>query len=124
MSLAQRVALVTGASQGIGRTCALRFAKEGAAVAVAARNQEKLNELLHEITAAGGKAADLGRTKRSPAYNSGFQRIHHLHGELECRLLNVSPWSPERLKALGAHARFVSPKKGPQWRWLRAIRRS
>src|SRR5205814_1510622 len=57
MSLAQRVALVTGASQGIGRTCALRFAKEGAAVAVAARNQEKLNELLHEITAAGGKAA-------------------------------------------------------------------
>ena len=57
MSLAQRVALVTGASQGIGRTCAFRFAKEGAAVAVAARNQEKLNELLHEITAAGGKAA-------------------------------------------------------------------
>src|SRR5437764_12558488 len=57
MSLAQRVALVTGASQGIGRTCAFRFAKEGVAVAVAARNQEKLNELLHEITAAGGKAA-------------------------------------------------------------------
>src|SRR5882724_6596491 len=57
MSLSGRVALVTGASQGIGRTCALRLAKEGATVAVAARNQEKLNELVAEITAAGGKAA-------------------------------------------------------------------
>ena len=57
MSLSGRVALVTGASQGIGRTCALRLAKDGATVAVAARNQEKLNELVSEITAAGGKAA-------------------------------------------------------------------
>jgi 3-oxoacyl-[acyl-carrier protein] reductase len=59
MSLSGRVALVTGASQGIGRTCALRLAKDGATVAVAARNQEKLNELVQEITAAGGNAAAL-----------------------------------------------------------------
>jgi 3-oxoacyl-[acyl-carrier protein] reductase len=57
MSLAGHVALVTGASQGIGRACALKLASSGAAVAVAARNQEKLNELVNEITAAGGKAA-------------------------------------------------------------------
>jgi 3-oxoacyl-[acyl-carrier protein] reductase len=57
MSLSGRVALVTGASQGIGRTCALRLAKDGATVAVAARNQEKLNELVAEITSAGGTAA-------------------------------------------------------------------
>ena len=57
MSLSGRVALVTGASQGIGRTVALRLAKEGAAIVAAARNQEKLNELVGEITAAGGKAA-------------------------------------------------------------------
>jgi len=57
MSLSGRVALVTGASQGIGRTCALKLAAQGATVAVAARNQEKLDELAKEITAAGGKAS-------------------------------------------------------------------
>jgi len=57
MSLSGHVAFVTGASQGIGRACALRLAKEGATVAVAARNQEKLNELVHEITSSGGEAA-------------------------------------------------------------------
>ncbi len=56
MSLSGRVAFVTGASQGIGRTCALRLAKDGATVAAAARNQEKLNELVAEISASGGKA--------------------------------------------------------------------
>ncbi len=57
MKLEGRVALVTGASQGIGRACALALAREGASVAVAARNREKLEELVAQITAAGGKAA-------------------------------------------------------------------
>jgi len=57
MTLEGRVALVTGASQGIGRACALSLAREGATIAVAARNQQKLDELAAEITAAGGKAA-------------------------------------------------------------------
>jgi 3-oxoacyl-[acyl-carrier protein] reductase len=57
MSLSGRVAFVTGASQGIGRGCALKLAAGGATVAVAARNQDKLNELVHEVTAGGGKAA-------------------------------------------------------------------
>jgi 3-oxoacyl-[acyl-carrier protein] reductase len=57
MTLSGRVALVTGASQGIGKACALRLAKAGAAVAVAARNREKLDEVVGEITAAGGQAA-------------------------------------------------------------------
>jgi 3-oxoacyl-[acyl-carrier protein] reductase len=57
MSFSQRVAFVTGASQGIGRTCALRLAKDGVAVALAARSEEKLKELVTEIAGAGGKAS-------------------------------------------------------------------
>src|SRR6195256_960750 len=57
MKLEGRVALVTGASQGIGYACALALAREGAGVAVAARNQQKLDELVAQITAAGGKAS-------------------------------------------------------------------
>ncbi len=57
MKLEGRVALVTGASQGIGHACALALAGHGASVAVAARNQQKLEELVAKITAAGGKAA-------------------------------------------------------------------
>ena len=57
MKLEGRVALVTGAAQGIGHACALALAQEGASIAVAARNQQKLQELVGQITAAGGQAA-------------------------------------------------------------------
>ena len=51
-----RVALVTGASQGIGRACALELARGGATVALAARNVDKLAAVSQEIQAAGGTA--------------------------------------------------------------------
>jgi 3-oxoacyl-[acyl-carrier protein] reductase len=56
-SLQGHVALVTGASQGIGRACAVMLAKAGATVALAARNEEKLKEAVAQIEAEGGKAA-------------------------------------------------------------------
>jgi len=56
MALSGRVALVTGASQGIGRACALKLAAGGVTVALAARSQEKLAELAQQIGSSGGKA--------------------------------------------------------------------
>ncbi|MFZ2025627.1 MAG: 3-oxoacyl-ACP reductase family protein [Microgenomates group bacterium] len=55
-SLTGKVALVTGASSGIGRASALALASQGAKVALAARRVEKLDALVAEIKAAGGDA--------------------------------------------------------------------
>lgn len=55
--LNSRVALVTGASQGIGRACALALGSAGASVALCARNEEKLAQVAGEIQAQGGQAA-------------------------------------------------------------------
>jgi 3-oxoacyl-[acyl-carrier protein] reductase len=54
--LKDKVAVVTGASQGIGRDTAHVLAEAGAKVAVAARNEEKLAELVQEIAGKGGEA--------------------------------------------------------------------
>ena len=54
--LAGKTAFVSGASQGIGRACALALAKMGARVALAARNQDKLEAVVAEISAGGGQA--------------------------------------------------------------------
>ena len=52
-------ALVTGASSGIGKQVALAYAQAGAAVAIAARHQEPLQELAAEIVAGGGTAVPI-----------------------------------------------------------------
>jgi 3-oxoacyl-[acyl-carrier protein] reductase len=64
--LSHRTALVTGASQGIGRAIALRLAERGARVVLAARNVDKLTELAEEIRSRDGQAHPLALDVSQP----------------------------------------------------------
>jgi NAD(P)-dependent dehydrogenase (short-subunit alcohol dehydrogenase family) len=59
LSLAGKVAIITGASSGIGRATATLFAAEGARLVVAARRRDVLDDLVREIEADGGTACAL-----------------------------------------------------------------
>ncbi|TIP28302.1 MAG: SDR family NAD(P)-dependent oxidoreductase, partial [Mesorhizobium sp.] len=55
-ALTEKVAIVTGASSGIGRATASLFAEQGASLVVAARRRAELDALVGEIETAGGTA--------------------------------------------------------------------
>jgi 3-oxoacyl-[acyl-carrier protein] reductase len=90
-SLKGKVALVTGASQGIGRATALALARGGARVALAARNEGKLAEVVQEIAAAGGEAflvrMDVARAEEIKA---GFNVVREHYGRLDILVNNAA----------------------------------
>jgi 3-oxoacyl-[acyl-carrier protein] reductase len=90
-SLKDKVAIVTGASQGIGRDTAMALVVAGAKVAVAARSAEKLELLVGEIVAAGGEAfavkmdvADAEQVK------AGFKAVVEKFGRLDILVNNAA----------------------------------
>lgn len=69
-TLAGKIALVTGASSGIGEAVALALAARGSCVAVAARRAERLHDLVRRIETAGGAAMALPGDVADPAFAS------------------------------------------------------
>ena len=90
-SLKDKVALVTGASQGIGRATAVALAQSGAKVAVAARNTAKLGSLVSEIAAAGGEALAMPMDVADAAQiKSGFQQALAKFSRLDILVNNAA----------------------------------
>jgi 3-oxoacyl-[acyl-carrier protein] reductase len=90
-SLQDKVALVTGASQGIGRAASLVLARAGAKMAVAARTAEKLATLVVEIEAAGGEAIAVPMDVADPAQvKAGFQQVLAKFGKLDILVNNAA----------------------------------
>jgi 3-oxoacyl-[acyl-carrier protein] reductase len=90
-NLKDRVALVTGASQGIGRATALALAEVGARVVVAARNTEKLAGVVAEIEAAGGQALAVAMdVANAEQVKTGFRHAIDKFGRLDILVNNAA----------------------------------
>jgi 3-oxoacyl-[acyl-carrier protein] reductase len=85
-----RIALVTGASQGIGRACAVELARAGATVVVAARNEVKLAEAVAEIEGAGGQAAAIPLdVANEESIKAGAKAVIERFGKVEILVNNA-----------------------------------
>ena len=94
-SLENKVAIVVGASSGIGYATALLFAREGAKVVVGARRKAELATLVAEITAAGGEAVALAGDVVDESYASALVRAAvDRFGGLDVAFNNVGAISP------------------------------
>ncbi len=74
-ALLNKVAIVTGASSGIGYATAKLFAKEGASVVIAARRQAELDHLAEEIVTAGGRASVLAGDVQDEAFSKALVEL-------------------------------------------------
>jgi NAD(P)-dependent dehydrogenase (short-subunit alcohol dehydrogenase family) len=94
-ALAGKVAIVTGASSGIGRAAAKLFAEEGAKVVLAARRREELDAVAAEIVSAGGAAVALAGDVKDEAYAKALVELAaRQYGGLDVAFNNAGTLGP------------------------------
>ncbi|APX73760.1 SDR family oxidoreductase [Achromobacter insolitus] len=97
LSLAGKVALVTGASSGIGRAIALLLAAQGAAVVLTARRHELLEQVADEIRSAGGRVCvSAGDVARPETHRQAVQDAQREFGGLDIAVNNAGTIGPVR----------------------------
>ena len=90
MKLKDKIAVVTGASRGIGRAVAYRFTQEGAEVIAVARNTILLDSLMAEIAKGGGKATRLAADISSDSdCRAVIEKALSLHGRIDVLVNNA-----------------------------------
>jgi len=85
-----RVIAITGASSGIGRATAVQLARDGAAVVVSARRADRLDELVRDITARGGRALAVpGDVTNEGDMTALVARAMEMFGQLDVMICNA-----------------------------------
>jgi NAD(P)-dependent dehydrogenase (short-subunit alcohol dehydrogenase family) len=126
--LSGRVALVTGASRGIGRAIALRLAQQGAIVVATSRRLEACESVAAEIRAAGGRAwARACHIGEPGEIEDAFRDIDERHGRLDVLVNNAATnpyYGPAVGMSLSAYQKTVDVNiRGYFWTSIEAARR-
>ncbi len=91
MRLKDKVAVITGAAQGIGRAYSLRFAAEGAAVALLDKRIEQAQAVEKEIERSGGRALAIGRdVTNEREMEEVARRVHQHFGRIDALINNAA----------------------------------
>lgn len=104
MRMADRTGIVTAGASGMGRAGALRFAAEGAAVAVVDLNRDKAQEVADHISASGGRAVALAGDLMDETFARGLVHDVHRHfGRLDFLWAHAGHPSVSRVEGLDLH---------------------
>ena len=98
MHLANKIALITGGTSGIGEATAILFAKEGASVALAGRNQERGEQVRDKILRDGGKALFIASDVRMPEdCRRAVDQTLKVFGQLDILFNNAGVFYPHTI---------------------------